>query len=115
MESLEFLFVSLPLTPHQIGIGKEITLISSTPHASKVFTTPIATFENTFDRHKIAMPTSFQILNQAKPLEESVEPIEGAINQLVAKDQANLGLWTNILRMKCSFQSEIMFPKFNNM
>ncbi len=47
VEPLEFLFTSLPLTPHQIGIGQEITLISSTPHASKVFMTPITTFEET--------------------------------------------------------------------
>jgi hypothetical protein len=32
-------------------------------------------------------------LNQVKPMEEiGVEPIEIAINQLVAEDQANLGL-----------------------
>ncbi len=47
VEPLEFLSTSLPLTPHQIGIGQDITLISSTPHASEVFTTPIATFEET--------------------------------------------------------------------
>ncbi len=47
LESLEFLYVNLPLTPHQIGIGQEVTLISSTPHASKVFATPITTFEDT--------------------------------------------------------------------
>jgi hypothetical protein len=44
----------------------------------------------------------------------SVEPIEGAINQLVSKDQANLGLWTNILKTKCCFQGGIMLPRFNN-
>jgi hypothetical protein len=49
LESLEFLFASVPLTPHQIGIGQEVTLISSTPHASKVFTTPIVTFEDTLE------------------------------------------------------------------
>jgi hypothetical protein len=39
------------------------------------------------------MLTGLQILNQPKPMEgASVEPIEGAINQLVSKDQANLGL-----------------------
>ncbi len=58
---LEFLSTSLPLTPHQIGIGQKITLISSTPHASKVFMTPITTFEETFDRHKIVALTSLQI------------------------------------------------------
>jgi hypothetical protein len=49
IKSLEFLFASLPLTPHQIGIGQEVILISSTPHASKIFTTPIGTFEDTLD------------------------------------------------------------------
>jgi hypothetical protein len=39
------------------------------------------------------MLTCLQILNQAKRVEESsVEPIEGAINQLVVEDQANLGV-----------------------
>jgi hypothetical protein len=47
---LEFLSTSLLLTPHEIGIGEEITLISSTPHVLKVFTTPIVTFEETHDR-----------------------------------------------------------------
>jgi hypothetical protein len=49
LEFLEFLFASVPLTPHQIGIGQEGILISSIPHASKVFTTPIATFEDTLE------------------------------------------------------------------
>jgi hypothetical protein len=48
---LKFLSTILPLTPHQIGIGQEITLITNTLHASEVFTTtPIATFEQTPDR-----------------------------------------------------------------
>jgi hypothetical protein len=35
----------------------------------------------------------FQILSQVKHVEEAnVEPVEGAINQLVPKDQVNLGL-----------------------
>jgi hypothetical protein len=50
LKSLEFISTSVPLTPHHIGIGQEVTLISSTPHASKVFITPIVTFEDTFDR-----------------------------------------------------------------
>ncbi len=32
-KSLEFLYGSLPLTPHRIGISQEVTLISSTMHA----------------------------------------------------------------------------------
>ncbi len=58
---LEFLSTSLPLTPHQIGISQKIILISSTPHASEVFMTPITTFEETFDRHKIVALKGFQI------------------------------------------------------
>ncbi len=45
LESLKFLFASLPLTPHQIGIRQEVILIPSTSHASEVFTTPIATLK----------------------------------------------------------------------
>jgi hypothetical protein len=48
-EFWELLSVSLYLTPHQISIGHEITLISSIPHASMVFTKPIGTFEDTPD------------------------------------------------------------------
>ncbi len=33
LKPFEFLSTNLPLTPHQIGIGQEITLMSSTPHA----------------------------------------------------------------------------------
>jgi hypothetical protein len=50
LESLEFISINVPLTPHHIGIGQEVTLISSTSHASKVFTTPITTFEDTPNR-----------------------------------------------------------------
>jgi hypothetical protein len=46
--------------------------------------------------------------------EASVKIVEGAINQLIAKDQVNLGLWANILKMKCSFQGGIILPRFNN-
>jgi hypothetical protein len=42
---------------------------------------------------KIATLTSFQILNQVKPVEEvGAKPIQGTINQFVAKNKANLGL-----------------------
>jgi hypothetical protein len=49
LESLELLSISVPLTPHQIGKGQEVILISNTLHVSKVYTTPIATFEDTLD------------------------------------------------------------------
>jgi hypothetical protein len=58
LESLEFISISVPLTPHQIG--EEVILISSTLHALEVFTTPITTFEDTLDRWKITTPTSLK-------------------------------------------------------
>jgi hypothetical protein len=36
------------------------------------------------------------------------EPIEGTINQLVVKNQANLTFSASILRTKCSFKGGIM-------
>jgi hypothetical protein len=44
---LESLTVRLFFTPHHVGIGLKITLISITMHALEVFMTPIATFEKT--------------------------------------------------------------------
>lgn len=49
VKPLEFLFTTLPLTRHQIGIGQKITLISSTLHALEVFMMPIMTFEETLN------------------------------------------------------------------
>jgi hypothetical protein len=49
LEFLEFLFTTILLTPPQIGVGSKITLISNTPHASKVLTTPLMTFEETLN------------------------------------------------------------------
>ncbi len=93
IEPLEFLFVNLPLTPHWIGISQEIILISNTLHVTKVFITPIMTFEETFDRQRTIVMTGLQILNQVEFVEEaSAELVKGAINQPVAEDQANLGL-----------------------
>ncbi len=46
LESLEVLSTNVPLTPHQIGIGQKVILISNTPHALEVYTTPIVTFED---------------------------------------------------------------------
>jgi hypothetical protein len=54
LETLKFLFTTIPLTPPQISVGLDITLISNTPHASKVFATPITSFEETPYQHKIA-------------------------------------------------------------
>jgi hypothetical protein len=57
-ETLKFLFTTIPLTPPQIGVGLDITLISNTPHASKVFIMPITSFEETPYKHKIATKIS---------------------------------------------------------
>jgi hypothetical protein len=93
LESLEFLFVSLLLTPHQIGIGQEVTLISSTLHALNVFTTPITTFENTPDQYKTSALIGLKILSQNKPVEEaSAKPIKETINKLITTGQSNIEL-----------------------
>jgi hypothetical protein len=78
---LKFLLATLPLTPHHIGIGQEIILIISTPHASEVFTTPIATFQETLDQQIVfVVPTSFAILSQVKLVEEtSAKLVEEAV------------------------------------
>ncbi len=90
---MELLSSSLPSTPHQIGICQNIILISNTSHASKVFMTPITTFEETPDQQRTTTLTSLHILSQTKPVEEAnVEPIEGTINQPVAEYQVKLGL-----------------------
>ncbi len=61
-------------------------MISNTLHASKVFTTPIATFEDTLDRQKIITPTNLQILNQVELVEvTNVELVEEVISKLVTK------------------------------
>jgi hypothetical protein len=67
-------------------------LIINTLHASKVFKTPITTFEEKLDRHKIStMPTCLQILSQVKLVEEpSVEPIKKIVPQPIIKNQENL-------------------------
>jgi len=49
LEYLEFISINVLLTPHSICIGQEVILISNTMHVSKVFTTPIKTFEDTLD------------------------------------------------------------------
>jgi len=55
-------------------------------------------------------------VSQVKHVDEvGAKPIERTINQLVAKDQANLRLWVNILRMKCNFQRGIMLLRFSKM
>jgi len=75
---LEFLSTTLPLTPHQIGIGQKIILITNILHALEVLTTtPIATFEETCDQQRTTTLIGLQILNQVELLEETnVEPIE---------------------------------------
>jgi hypothetical protein len=41
LESSKFLSTKVLMSPHQIGIGQEVILISNTSHALKIFTTPI--------------------------------------------------------------------------
>jgi hypothetical protein len=91
-------------------------LIFTTSHASKVFTTPITTFEETHYQQMTTMLTCFQFLSQVELMEEiGIKPIKRAINQLIVENQVNLGLWANIWRMECSFQWGIMLPRFSNM
>ncbi len=40
-------FVIVSLTPHHIGVGSKITLISITPHVLEIFVMPTSTFINT--------------------------------------------------------------------
>jgi hypothetical protein len=69
-------------------------MITNTPYALEVFMTPITTFEETLDRHKVIVaPTCLQILIQVEHVKEiNVEHVEGAINQPIAEDQENLDL-----------------------
>jgi hypothetical protein len=76
LESLEFISTNVPLTPHLIGIGQKVTLISNTMHPLEVFTTPITTFEDTHDQQKIAVlicrtPTLAKCGGEAQHLEKS--------------------------------------------
>jgi hypothetical protein len=52
LETLKFLSTTITLTPPQIGVGLQITLISNTLHAQEVFTMPITTFEETLNCNK---------------------------------------------------------------
>ncbi len=54
--------------------------------------TPIVTFEETHNRQKIYVtPTSFQILSQVEPMEEtSVEHVEEVVTRPIAKYQEHL-------------------------
>jgi hypothetical protein len=66
-------------------------LISSTPHASKVFIMLIITFDKTPNRPRITTKISIQILNQIEPMDKaSIIHVEKVINQLVAKEKVNI-------------------------
>jgi len=81
------------LTPHNIGIGQEVTLISSTLHVLKVFTTPIMSFQNTLECQKTTMLIGLQTLSQVELVEVvGVEFVEEVVNQPIIEDQSNLGL-----------------------
>jgi hypothetical protein len=53
----------------------------------------IITFEETPNQQRTIVLTCFQILSQARPMEEAcVELVKGAINQPIKEDEANLTL-----------------------
>jgi len=61
-------------------------LISNTPHVSKVYTTPITTFEDTPNQQKTTMPIGLQMLSQVELVEViGVEPVEKIINQPITE------------------------------
>jgi hypothetical protein len=93
LEFLEFISINVPLTKHQISIGHEVILISSTMHVLEVFTTPVMTFEDTPDHQKSTSPINLQILNQMELVEiTGVEPVEEVISKPIVEGQCNLGL-----------------------
>jgi hypothetical protein len=68
-------------------------LISNTPHALEVFTTPIATFENTPNWQKPTTPTILQILSEVEFVEVAcVESVKEVISQMIIEGQSNLKL-----------------------
>jgi hypothetical protein len=84
-------------------------------HALEAFITPITTFENTHNWYKITLATGLQSLSQVELVQAViVKLVKKFINQLVIEGQSNLGLWANILRMKCRFQRGIMLFRFGN-
>ncbi len=66
IKPLKFLFTNIPLTPPQIVVGLEITLISTTFHASKVFVMPPTTFVKTHVQLEFVVETGTQLLNNVK-------------------------------------------------
>lgn len=86
LKTLEFLSIAIHLTPPQISVSPKITLISSAPHASKMFSTPITTFDEVFVQLEVAVETCIQFMNNFEPMmttniihvEETMnEPIKG--------------------------------------
>jgi len=57
------------LTPPQIGVRLEITLLSNTPHASKVFATPITTFEERLVQRKATSKIGIQPMSNIEFVE----------------------------------------------
>jgi hypothetical protein len=58
-----------------------------------VFTTPIATFENTPNRQKLTTPTIIQILSEVEFVEVAgVESVKEVISQMIIEGQSNLKL-----------------------
>jgi hypothetical protein len=73
------------------------------------------TFENTHNWYKITTATGLQVLSQVELVEVvGAKLLEEFIIQPVIQGQSNLGLWVNILKIKCKFQRGIMLSKFGN-
>lgn len=66
------------MNPPQIGVGAKIILNSSTPHASKVFAMPKATFVKILVQLEFVVGTDTQFIG-------SVEPIEHTRTNAIAK------------------------------
>jgi len=72
------------LNPPHIGVGLEITLLSTTFHASKIFVMPPTTFVNTLVQLEFVVEIGTQILSIIEHMGRiNIKLIEKIINQLV--------------------------------
>jgi len=84
IKPLKFLFINIPLTPPQIVIGLEITLISTTFHASNVFFMPPTTFVKILVQLQFVVEIGAQLLNSVEHVGgTNIKPIEKIIDQFV--------------------------------
>ncbi len=70
IKPLELLYITIPLTPPQISVGSEITLISSTLHTLKIFVTLTTSFINTHVQLVFTTKTSTQFMGSVEDVEE---------------------------------------------